>query len=234
MKKTLALAAMMAASAMSANAAYIVTGTQTATTQPTTPAIYGMAFTLSASVILDGFAIYDYRLPAIQGGGGDGWTAAEAKTVGLYSLSGTTYTKIKEATFNTPPGASLTDVITNADMHFGSFAGTTTLTAGTYFLGVSEIKAVGNTNYDGFMTIGNPGLGTPPAATLLGLTSRTFVQLNDVASLPTTFDTGDDGFASGSRFVGVIPSIVAVPEAGSSVMALALGAMVLRFRSRRA
>jgi hypothetical protein len=33
--------------------------------------------------------------------------------------------------------------------------------------------------------------------------------------------------------IGVIPSVV-VPEAGSSVMALALGAMVVRFRSRRA
>lgn len=224
MKTKLAILA-LAATSVAANAAYIFSSPSpetSSTTQPTVSRVYGVEFELNSSAVLNNFAVYDYL--------GDGWTAGDTKTIALYSLSGSTYTQINVKTLSTSTGlATLTDFIGVQDFKVSSFDGPVTLGAGKYFIGMSEIRS--GANFHGY---------TSPEGTL---TEPTIPQLDfyRIAQLGTT--TGPSvvpspSFTSGtvrdSGNVFVVPSLVNVPEAGSSVMALALGAMVLRFRSRRA
>jgi hypothetical protein len=224
MKTKLAILA-LAATSVAANAAYIFsspTPETSSTTQPTVSRVYGVEFTLNAPAFLDTFAVYDYL--------GDGWTAGDAKQISLYSLTGATYTRIQNTTLTTSTGlATLTDFIGVQDFKVASFGGSVSLAAGTYFIGMSEIKS--GANFHGFTS----PEGTLTEPTIPQLDSYRIAQLGTttgVATVPNPTFASNTVRDSGNVFV--IPSLVNVPEAGSSVMALALGAMVLRFRSRRA
>jgi hypothetical protein len=224
MKKTLAFAAATLLTSISAQAAFIFTADNGGSTQPITSRVYGTLFSTTVPSILDKFAIYDYA-----GHEGEGWTAANTKVVSLYSLSGSLYTQIATKTLTTAPGAAINTLVGAEDFHISSFAGLGVLPAGNYFIGFSEIKPVGQEKFDGFVladsAVANPsafGLGTFSFGTLA----------NTITAVPADFTTAQ--ITSTNSAVGVVPSLVNVPEAGSSVMALALGAMVVRFRSRRA
>jgi hypothetical protein len=226
MKKMLILAAAAAFTSASANAAFILTADNDGTTQPPSSRVYGTVFTTNATRNLDKFAIYDY-----SGNEGAGWTSANQKIVALYSLSGSTYTQINSTTLLTGAGTVNNALISGQNLIEQTFGGPVTLTAGTYFIAFSEVKPAGQVNYDGFVVTDN--VAQNPASAALGVTWSSFGRLaTSFVSAPASFQTTD--LSTTFNAVGVIPSLVEVPEAGSSVMALALGAMVVRFRSRRA
>jgi hypothetical protein len=224
MKTKLAILA-LAATSVAANATYIFSSPSpetSSTTQPTVSRVYGVEFTLNAPALLDTFAVYDYL--------GDGWSSGDAKQISLYSLSGATYTRINNTTLTTSAGlTTLTDFIGVQDFKVADFGAPVSLLAGTYFIGMSEIKS--GANFHGFTT----PEGTLTEPTIAQLDSYRIAQLgttSGVATVPNPSMLANT--VRDSTNVFVIPSLVNVPEAGSSVMALALGAMVLRFRSRRA
>lgn len=224
MKKTLALMASVALSSLSANAAYIINATNGGTFQPVNPSVTGTVFSTYAVSVLDKYALYDFL--------GDGWTSSQAKTVGLYALSGSTYTLLNTELHTSITGASTSNLglVGSEEFLVGNFGGGITLPVGTYFIAFSEIKPVGQDKFGGSVIADTPVTSTD--ALNWGLTSYSFKTLPATASLPTAF--GSASLVGNLGNVGVIPSLVKVPEAGSSVMALALGAMVVRFRSRRA
>jgi hypothetical protein len=224
MKKTLALMASVALSSLSANAAFIFTATNGGTFQPINPSVTGTVFSTYQISVLDQYALYDFL--------GDGWTSGQAKAVGLYALTGSTYNLINTQTHTSETGASTSNLglVGNEEFHVANFGGSVTLAAGTYFIAFSEIKPVGQEKFGGSVIADSPV--TSAAALSYGLTSYSFMTLPATASLPASF--GSASLVGNLGNVGVIPSLVMVPEAGSSVMALALGAMVVRFRSRRA
>jgi hypothetical protein len=226
MKKTLAFAAATLLTSISAQAAFIFTADNGGSTQPITSRVYGTLFSTTVPSILDKFAIYDYA-----GHEGEGWTAANTKVVSLYSLSGSLYTQIATKTLTTAPGAAINTLVGAEDFHVSSFAGLGVLPAGNYFIGFSEIKPVGQEKFDGFVLADSATAN--PAALLAGLGTFSFGTLaNTITAVPADFTTAQ--ITGTSSAVGIVPSLTYVPEAGSSVMALALGAMVVRFRSRRA
>jgi len=222
MKNMLALAAAVALTSVTANAAYIVTADNGGTTQPITSRVYGTSFTTIAPAVLDKFAVYDYA-----GHEGAGWTSANAKTVSLYSLSGGSYLQIATLSLPTAPATTISTLVGSEAFRVASFAGLGVLPVGTYYIGLSEVKPSSQEKFDGFVIPDSPVQGAA-----FGLASYSFSRLaNSFTAVPASFISSD--LVSFSA-VGVIPSLVNVPEAGSSVMALALGAMVVRFRSRRA
>jgi hypothetical protein len=222
MKNMLALAAAVALTSVTANAAYIVTADNDGTTQPVTSRVYGTSFTTNAPTILDKFAVYDF-----SGHEGAGWTSNNAKMVSLYSLSGGSYSQIATLSLPTAPATTINTLVGAEDFRVASFAGLGVLPVGTYFIGLSEVKPVGQQKFDGYVNTDSPV--QQPA---FGLASYSFNRLaSSFTAVPSNFIPSDLVTFNG---VGVIPSLVNVPEAGSSVMALALGAMVVRFRSRRA
>ncbi|RFC49675.1 MAG: hypothetical protein DVB22_002506 [Verrucomicrobia bacterium] len=224
MKNMLALAAAVALSSVTANAAYIFSAGNGGAFQPSTPSVNGTVFSTYAPSVLDKYALYDFL--------GDGWTASQAKTVGLYALSGTTYTLMNSEVHNTVAAAATTanGLITGEEFLVANFGGSITLPVGTYFIAFSEIKPSTQPKFGGAVIADAPI--TDPVALADGLTSYSFMTLPATASLPAAF--GSSSLVGNLGNVGVIPSLVKIPEAGSSVMALALGAMVVRFRSRRA
>ena len=222
MKNMLALAAAVALTSVTANAAYIVTADNGGSTQPTNSRVYGTLFTTNAPSVLDKFAVYDY-----SGHEGAGWTSANAKTVSLYSLVAGTYTQLATLSLPTAPGAPINTLVGAEDFHEASFAGLGVLPIGSYYIALSEVKPVNQEKFDGFVIPDSPVQGAA-----FGLSSYSFSRLgNSFTAVPASFTPSD---LVSFTAVGVIPSLVNVPEAGSSVMALALGAMVVRFRSRRA
>jgi hypothetical protein len=227
MKKTLAIAAAVAMTAVSSNAAYIFSGDSFATVQPSSSSVYGTLFTTSTATVLDKFAVYDFL--------GDGWVSEQAKTVALYALTGSTYSQITAPvvlTSITAGQSSDLGLVGSQQFYEGSFAGLAPLAAGTYFLGFSEIKPANQVLYGGYVSAIPSNVN--PAATAVGLASYSFgILTSTFTAVPASFTSSE---ISSNPFsgVGVIPSLVNVPEAGSSAMALALGAMVVRFRSRRA
>ena len=228
MKTKLAILA-LAATSVAANAAYIFSATvDESTTQPSGARVYGVEFTLNASAVLNGFAVYDY-----SGNEGAGWTAANAKTVSLYSLSGATYNQIATRTFTTSAGmTSVPNLIGDQDFLASSFTSLGALGAGTYFIGISEVKTNGSQPlFDGYVTPDDTTIVEPTIPQLDGYTIARLGGSPTLTAVPASFASSRVSSFSG---VMVIPSLVNVPEAGSSVMALALGAMVVRFRSRRA
>ena len=224
MKKTLALMASVALSSLSANAEYILTAANGGTFQPISASVTGTVFTTYDQSVLDRYALYDFL--------GDGWVADQAKTVGLYALTGTTYNRINIEAHTSVSGASTSNIglVGQEEFLSASFGGGVTLPTGTYFIAFSEIKPGSQEKFGGSVIADSPV--TNAAALANGLTSYSFMTLPATASLPTAF--GSASLVGNLGNVGVIPSLVKVPEAGSSVMALALGAMVVRFRSRRA
>jgi hypothetical protein len=222
MKNMLALAAAVALTSVTANAAYVLTADNGGTTQPITSRVYGTLFTTNAPTVLNKFAVYDYA-----GHEGEGWTAANAKTVTLYSLSGTTYTQIATLSIPSAPATSVTGLVGAEDFHEASFVGLGILPVGSYYIALSEVKPISQEKFDGYANA--EAIVQQPA---FGLVSASFSRLSSgFTAVPASFSTSDLGAFDA---VGVIPSLINVPEAGSSVMALALGAMVVRFRSRRA
>jgi len=222
MKNMLALAAAVALTSVTANAAYIVTADNDGTTQPVTSRVYGTSFTTNAPTILDKFAVYDY-----SGHEGAGWTSDNAKTVSLYSLSGGSYSQIATLSIPAAPATTINTLVGAEDFRVASFTGLGVLPVGTYFIGLSEVKPSSQEKFDGYVNTDSPV--QQPA---FGLASYSFGRLaSSFTAVPSNFIPSDVTTFNG---VGVIPSLVNVPEAGSSVMALALGAMVVRFRSRRA
>jgi hypothetical protein len=224
MKKTLVLMASVALSSLSANAAYIFNAGNNGTFQPVNPSVTGTVFSTYSLSVLDKYALYDFL--------GDGWTANQAKTVGLYALTGTTYNLLNSEVHTSTTGASTSNLglVGAEEFHVGNFGGSITLPIGTYFIAFSEIKPVGQEKFGGSVIVDTPVTSTD--ALNWGLTSYSFMTLPATASLPASF--GSASLVANAGNVGVIPSLVKIPEAGSSVMALALGAMVVRFRSRRA
>ena len=108
-----------------------------------------------------------------------------------------------------------------------SFAGLGVLPVGSYYIALSEIKPGNQEKFDGFVIPDSPVQGAA-----CGLATYSFSRLaNSFTAVPASFTPSD---LVSFNAVGVIALRVKVPEAGSSVMALALGAMVVRFRSRRA
>ena len=222
MKNMLALAAAVALNSVTANAAYIVTADSGDATQPSSSRVYGTSFTTNAPTVLDKFAVYDY-----SGHQGAGWTSTNAKTVSLYSLSGGSYSQIATLSLPTAPATTINTLVGTEDFRVASFTGLGVLPVGTYYIGLSEVKPSGQAKFDGYVLA-----ETPVQQPAFGLASYSFSRLaNSFSAVPASFIPSDLVTFNG---VGVIPSLVNVPEAGSSVMALALGAMVVRFRSRRA
>lgn len=226
MKKTLVLMASMALSSLSANASYIFTAANGGTFQPIVPDVTGTLFSTYAPSVLNKYALYDFL--------GDGWSSNQAKSVGLYVLngSGTTYNLINSETHtSTTPGQTANlGLVGQEEFYVGNFGGSMVLPIGTYFIAFSEIKPVSQEKFGGSVIANSPV--TSALALANGLTSHAFRTLPATASLPMNFAAAS--LVGNLGNVGVIPSLVAIPEAGSSVMALALGAMVVRFRSRRA
>jgi hypothetical protein len=215
--------ASVAMTSLSANAAYIFTGGNNGTFQPVNPSVTGTVFSTYAVSQLDKYALYDFL--------GDGWAADQAKTVGLYKLTGTTYNLLNSEVHTSTTGASTSNLglVGAEEFHVGNFGGAITLPVGTYFIAFSEIKPAGQEKFGGSVIVDTPVTSTD--ALNWGLTDYSFRTLPATASLPASFGSASLVLNAGN--IGVIPSVV-VPEAGSSVMALALGAMVVRFRSRRA
>jgi hypothetical protein len=224
MKKTLVLMASMALTSLSANAAYIFNAGNGGTFQPASATVTGTVFSTYALSVLDKYALYDFL--------GDGWTADQAKTVGLYALTGTTYNLLNSEVHTSTTGASTSNLglVGAEEFHVGNFGGSITLPIGTYFIAFSEIKPANQQVFGGSVIV--DAAVTSTDALNNGLTSYDFRTLPATSSLPASF--GSASLVANAGNVGVIPSLVKIPEAGSSVMALALGAMVVRFRSRRA
>lgn len=227
MKKTLAIAAATVLTSLSSQAAYILSADNGGSAQPVSSRVYGTVFTTNATTVLDKFAIYDYT-----GHEGDGWSSANAKVVSLFQLVGTDYSLIATKSFPTGPGPQITGLVGAEDFHVSQFDGLGALLPGTYYIALSEVKPISQEKFDGYVI---PDTAVQnPEATSYGLVSFSFGRMSaGYTAVPVsgTFPMAD---VSTFNAVGVIPSLVFVPEAGSSVMALALGAMVVRFRSRRA
>ena len=227
MKKMLAIAAATALTSLSAQAAYILSADNGGTTQPISSRVYGTVFTTNAITVLDKFAIYDY-----SGHQGDGWTATNGKVVSLFKLVGSDYSLVATKSFPTAPGTMINGIVGAEDFHVSQFDGLGALPIGTYYIALSEVKPAGQEKYDGYVVPDNAIISTE--AQSYGLVSFSFGRMSSGYTVVPTSGTFPASAVSGFDAVGVIPSLVFVPEAGSSVMALALGAMVVRFRSRRA
>jgi hypothetical protein len=227
MKKTLAIAAATILTSLSSQAAYILSADNGGTTQPISSRVYGTVFTTNAITVLDKFAIYDYN-----GHEGNGWTAANTKVVSLFQLVGTDYSLMATKTFTTAPAISFNGLVGAEDFHVSQFDGLGALPIGTYYIALSEVKPANQEKFDGYVVPDNAVQNAE--ATSYGLATFSFGRMSSAYTAVPTSGTFPATDVSGFDAVGVIPSLVFVPEAGSSVMALALGAMVVRFRSRRA
>ena len=232
MKKNQLFALAFAALTGSANASYffsVPSGTAVEV-QPPFSRVMGVQFVLDSVSLLGGVAIYDHL--------GDGWTPSEAKTIALYRLSGGNYSLMPGglSTLSVNPVTTTgTDLVSGAQFRVASlFPGLGALASGTYFIGMSEVKPVINPMYDGYVRV-EDAFGDPAPrvdASLEGLASYNIARLSSAfTTMPASFTAGDFD-TGGWEGYSVIPSLVRIPEAGSSVMALTLGCLLLRFRGR--
>jgi hypothetical protein len=232
MRKNQLITLAFAAVTGSAKAAYFFTvpsGTPIEV-QPVISRVMGVQFVLDSVSLLGGVAIYD-RL-------GDGWTPSEAKTIAMYRLSGGTYSLMPGglSTLSVNPVTTTgTDLVSGSQFRVASlFPGLGAMAPGTYFIGMSEVKAVINPKYDVYVMM-EDAFGDPASrvdASLEGLATYNIARLSNVfTTMPASFTAGDFD-TEGWEGYSVIPSLVRIPEVGSSVMALTLGCLVLRFRGR--